>query len=86
MELVRRVLAEQGIEAQVLPVEVRDLDAAARLRFLGSPSIRVDGADIKPGRLEDPPFFGCRTYRVQGKMVGVPPEEWLLEAVRSGQR
>ena len=29
----------------------------------------------------DPPFFGCRTYNVQGKMVGVPPEEWLLEAL-----
>jgi hypothetical protein len=53
-------------------------------RFLGSPSIRVNGADIEPGREADSPFFGCRTYTVAGKTVGVPPERWLVEALRRG--
>jgi len=52
------------------------------VRFLGSPSVRVNGVDIEPGREEDSPFFGCRTYTVAGKTVGVPPEMWLVDALR----
>jgi hypothetical protein len=83
IEMVRRVLTREGIEAQVVPVDVHDVETAMTLRFLGSPSIRVNGRDIEPGREDDPPFFGCRTYNVQGKTVGVPPEEWLADALRS---
>jgi len=74
MEMVQRVLVRKGIQAQIVSLDVQDVETATRLGFLGSPSIR-------PGRQDDPPFFGCRTYNVQGKMVGVPPEEWLLEAL-----
>ena len=81
MEMVQRVLVRKGIQAQIVSLDVQDVETATRLGFLGSPSIRVNGTDIEPGRQDDPPFFGCRTYNVQGKMVGVPPEEWLLEAL-----
>jgi len=67
----------------VVPVDVQDIEAAVTLRFLGSPSIRVNGRDIEPGSEDDPPFFGCRTYNVQEKRVGVPPEEWPADALRS---
>ena len=83
IEMVRRVLTREGIEAQIVPVDVQDVETAMTLRFLGSPSIRVNGVDIEPGRQDDPPFFGCRTYNVQGMTVGVPPEEWLADALRS---
>ena len=82
MEMVQRVLARDGIEAQIVSLDVQDVEAATKLRFLGSPSIRVNGVDIEPGRQDDPPFFGCRTYNVQGKTTGVPPEEWLVAAIR----
>ncbi len=86
MEMVRRVLAREGVEAQVVRVDVQDVEAAMSVRFLGSPSIRVNGVDIEPDRQDDPPFFGCRTYDVLGKTVGVPPDEWLSEAVRAASR
>ena len=86
MEMVQRVLAREEIQAQVVSLDVQDIETAKKLRFLGSPSIRVNGVDIEPGRQDDPPFFGCRTYPVPGEMVGVPPEEWLLEAVRAIRR
>ena len=82
IEMVRRVLSREGIEAQIVPVHVQDVETAMTLRFLGSPSIRVNGRDIEPGREDDPPFFGCRTYTVEGKTVGVPPEVWISEAIR----
>jgi len=65
-------------------IEAANEKAAGSTRFLGSPSVRVNGADIEPGREEDSPFFGCRTYTVAGKTVGVPPERWLVEALRRG--
>jgi len=84
MGMVRRVLDREKIQAEVRLIEVTDEKAAKTMRFLGSPSIRVNGADIEPGREEDSPFFGCRTYTVAGKTVGVPPERWLVDALRRG--
>lgn len=86
LEMVERVLTREGFEAQIVSLEVQDVETATKLRFLGSPSIRVNGIDIEPGRQDDPPFFGCRTYNVHGKTVGVPPEEWLFEAVKAASR
>jgi hypothetical protein len=84
LEMVRRVLDREKIGAEVRLIEVTDEKAAETVRFLGSPSIRVNGADIEPGREDDSPFFGCRTYTVAGKTVGVPPERWLVDALRRG--
>ena len=76
-EMVRRILEREKIQAEVRAVEVGDVDTAQTLRFLGSPSVRVNGVDIEPGRENDPPFYGCRTYTVEGKTTGAPPVEWL---------
>ncbi len=84
MDMVRRVLDREKIQAEVRLIEVANEKAAESARFLGSPSVRVNGADIEPGREEDSPFFGCRTYTAGGKTVGVPPEKWLVDALRRG--
>lgn len=49
LELVKRVLADSGAGATVRRVDVPDAEAAAAERFLGSPTIRVNGRDIEPG-------------------------------------
>jgi hypothetical protein len=84
MDMVRRVLDREKIEAEVRSIEVPDEKTAETVRFLGSPSVRVNGLDIEPGREDDSPFFGCRTYTAGGKTVGVPPEKWLVDALRRG--
>lgn len=86
LEMVRRVLERERIEAEVRSIEVPDEKIAGSLRFLGSPSVRVDGVDIEPGREDESPFYGCRTYTVEGKTVGVPPEKWLVDFLRRGNR
>lgn len=80
--LVERVAAELEVEAAIDLVEVPDPGAAAQLRFLGSPTVRVDGRDIEPGAEERSDFvFACRVYRTERGFSGQPDEGWLREAL-----
>jgi hypothetical protein len=45
---LRQVHAEEGLEAEVELVAVNSDEEARRLRFPGSPTIRVDGRDLFP--------------------------------------
>ena len=50
--LVKAVLSELGMEASISEVIVNTELMARDLRFLGSPSIRVNERDIEPGAEE----------------------------------
>jgi hypothetical protein len=79
---VERKLGESGVDAEVRRVDVADADAAARLRFLGSPSVRVDGCDIEPGADDRNEYvLACRVYRTNAGMSGQPDERWLRDAL-----
>lgn len=63
-------------------MNVHDPTAAKRLRFLGSPTIRVDGRDIEPGADERIEYvLACRVYRTEHGAAGVPDERWLRDAL-----
>jgi hypothetical protein len=48
VEQVRQLLAEEGVPAEVLEVNVSDESIAQKVGFLGSPSVRVNGLDVEP--------------------------------------
>ena len=48
VEMAREVAKALGLAAEIEEIPVRSQADAERLRFLGSPSIRVDGVDIEP--------------------------------------
>ena len=78
VELVRDVAQAIGLDVEIDEVEVRDQAEAETLRFLGSPSIRVDGVDIDPvSRTSTEYAFACRTYHG----AGLPPREMLVAAM-----
>jgi len=82
LELVKRVLADSGVGATVRRLDVPDAEAAAAQRFLGSPTIRVNGRDIEPGITErDQYVLSCRIYRTDSGLKGEPDEQWLREAL-----
>ena len=77
--LAREVAAELGIAAEIREVKIRDEADAKRLRFLGSPTVRVNGADIDPEAAARTDYaFGCRLWGASG----VPPRELMLSALR----
>jgi hypothetical protein len=80
--LVERVADELVFEVQLDQVEVHDADAAVALRFLGSPTIRVDGHDVEPGADARTEYvFACRVYRTEGRVRGEPDEQWIRDAL-----
>ena len=81
-ELVERAAADLGVEAQIELVEVPDVERAPALRFLGSPTVRVDGHDVEPGADERADFaFSCRLYRTRGGVSDLPNPIWIREAL-----
>ncbi len=80
--MLRRVLAARGLSEAVEEVEVRSDDDAVRLRFTGSPTIRVNGIDVDPGFVEGGAYaMGCRVYVTGDGLRGVPERAWVEQAV-----
>jgi hypothetical protein len=80
--LVERLAARIGVDPDLQLVEVPDEQAAVRLRFLGSPSVRVDGRDVEPGANERSDFvLSCRVYPGGRGLAGAPDEEWIRDAL-----
>lgn len=79
------LLRAAGVSAGMEPVHVASEADARRLRFLGSPSVRVDGRDVEAGADERGDFgLKCRLYRTPGGLQGVPPDDWILAALGAG--
>ncbi len=82
--LVERVSRELGVDPELRLVNVPDEEAAQRLRFLGSPTIRVAGEDVDPHTNErDEYVLSCRVYRTESGFAGQPDERWVRDALTS---
>jgi hypothetical protein len=80
--LVERVASELRVEPAIQLVEVADAASAAELRFLGSPTVRVEGCDVEPGADERDEFvMACRVYRTERGLAGQPEEAWIRDAL-----
>lgn len=79
---VRDVLEELNVDADITYVDVPDAATAERVRFPGSPTIRVDGEDVSPGQANGLYSLRCRVYRTSSGMAGVPDKETIRAAIR----
>jgi hypothetical protein len=78
---LRHLSAEH--DAELTQRHIRTLEQAERVRFLGSPSVRIDGVDVEPGADARTDFgLKCRLYRSSEGRSGRPPQEWLERALR----
>lgn len=86
VKLVRDVLAAEGITAEVDEVLVRDEQMAGELKFLGSPTIRIDGRDVAGESRTTRNFaLSCRLY-AGSKQIGLPPAEMVHRAVANARQ
>lgn len=81
VELVKDVLAAQGVTAEIREVLIRNEEMASELRFLGSPTIRINGRDVAGEPQKAQSFvLSCRLYP-GSKQVGLPPVDMIHRAV-----
>jgi hypothetical protein len=83
LERLREVMAEEGVPGDVEVIKVETEKRARELRFVGSPTIRLDGQDI------DPPCdahyaLTCRAYHLEDDRISpLPPRDMIRLALRS---
>jgi hypothetical protein len=82
-ELLARVLDEEGLDPAAIELrEVPTEGDAERLRFVGSPTIRVGGREVAP-EPQEPVALTCRVYHLRdGRVSPTPDPEDIRAAIR----
>lgn len=76
-------LEREGIVEEIELRQVATLDAAEAEHFLGSPTLRIDGEDIDRSAAARSDYgMKCRIYRSAEGVGGVPPEQWITDALQ----
>ena len=73
-------LKTNGMDESVELVQVMDNDDAARRKFLGSPSFRINGIDLWDEE-RDTYSLSCRVYATPEGMKGSPSVSMLQDAL-----
>lgn len=92
LEAVRDVLKATGTEVEVNKIQVESAEQARELRFLSSPTIRVNGRDIAFELRENPcdsscctdgcgEPTACRVWVHEGRELAEPPVGMLVDAI-----
>lgn len=83
---ITTLMAEAGLPpASLVTRRVTTDDEAHATRFLGSPTVRVDGHDVDPGAEEREDFgIKCRIYRSAAGQTPAPSDAMLRAALQPG--
>jgi hypothetical protein len=82
ISVVEQVVTEIGIPAEVEVIDVSTLAQAKKLRFIGSPTVRVDGRDVdRQSNGQSDVSLGDRVYRTRRGLAGWPDAEWVRESI-----
>ena len=79
---VRDVLKELNVDAEITHIDVPDAATATRVRFPGSPTIRIDDKDVAPEETNGSYSLRCRVYQTNSGMAGVPDKDAIRTAIR----
>ena len=77
----------EGLDAEIISIEVTSDAEAQRHEFIGSPTFRVAGRDLDPQPVPtgaaSPYALTCRAYRREDGRIGpLPTRAWLRQALR----
>lgn len=88
MQRLAGLIAASAVPAVVVERIVDTDEAAQSERFLGSPTVRIDGVDVETDA-SNRTMFGlmCRLYQTPTGPHPFPPDAWITEALLAhGQR
>jgi hypothetical protein len=87
LAMLREEMAGVGLDPDAIDVREVSTDVdAERERFIGSPTIRIDGRDVQP--LPDEPIgLACRVYRLpDGRVSPLPDRAEVRQTLRSAMK
>lgn len=81
---LQQLLNTNYVSSPMQLVEVTDDRQAQELRFLGSPSLRINGVDVEP-EADSRSGYGmqCRIYATPDGSSGTPTDAWILSALHA---
>ena len=82
LENLKTALNEEGLQTEIQLINVKSDEHAAQLKFLGSPSFRVNGVDWW-GEERKHYHLSCRVYATPQGIKGAPTVEMLREKLRA---
>jgi hypothetical protein len=83
---LREHMQRVGGDASVELRHVRSVEEAERERFLGSPTVRVDGRDVDPTASQRSDFgLRCRLYATGAGLSGAIPDQLIVAALSHGR-
>ncbi len=86
VRLVHEMLALEGVLGELLETEVRTVDDAQAIGFLGSPSVRINGVDVEPDARTVQTFgLGCRIYAEGDRRSGMPSAAVIRRTIKAMQ-
>lgn len=81
--MLRDVVARVAPDTAIEDIDASEAAVAERLRFPGSPTIRIDGEDVEPGFRDAGDYTPrCRLYRTDSGLSGLPDPVWIKKALR----
>lgn len=86
LDRLRQVMAEEGVQAEIEIIKVETDEQAQGLRFVGSPTILVNGQDIDPPPADAYYGLTCRAYRLEdGRISPLPSPEMIRRALQASK-
>lgn len=82
LENLETALSAESVEAEIQLIEVNDNKQASSLKFLGSPSVCVDGQDWWP-EARATYNLSCRVYATPQGLQGAPTVEMLRGKIKT---
>ena len=77
-----KILKEKKINVKVEMVEIKSEQEAKKVKFIGSPTLRINGKDIDSlAGLSKHYGMRCRIYFYKGKISPSPPEEMIVKSL-----
>lgn len=79
---LRELLRDLGEHRPVQLIHVTDDRSAQQHRFLGSPTLRIDGYDVESDADQRTNYgMQCRIYPTPTGPAGAPPDAWIISAL-----
>ena len=82
LKYLEEIIKEKKLDVPVKMVKIKSDDGAVKHKFLGSPTIKINGQDIDPNAQEAEIFsMRCRLYLEDGKLMELPSKKMIRHAI-----